>query len=286
MTGTRTPLQLFTANIIFSIALLTGAGSSLAAEESKVLATVNGDPVTQAYVDQVMQDLEAQFANLPESDRLAAGLSSAIEIKMIAQRARSEGFEENSTFMQKQQLFEERLLHELYIENKVSDALKDEALRARYDKAAGNHTPKTEIRARHILLGTRDEAVAVIKQLDEGADFIELAKEKSIGPSSTNGGDLGYFSVGRMVPEFEAAAFALEAGTYSSSPVVTQFGYHVIRSEDKRQTSLPAFEEVKPGLQQQALSETYGQMMSQTRGNTVIEFTDSALERAVKQFSN
>lgn len=275
-----------TSRITVCIALLVGISWSLAAEENKVLATVNGDPITESYVDQIMQELESQFADVPEPDRQAAALSSAIEIKILSHRARTEGFTEHSTFKQKQQIFEERLLHELIISETISDAITDDALRARYNLAVSGVTSETEVRARHILLGSREEAVAIIKQLDDGADFTELAKEKSIGPSNSNGGDLGYFTAGRMVPEFEAAAFALEAGAHSSSPVVTQFGFHVIKSVDKRQTSVPSFDEVKPQLQQRAISETYGRLMSETRESATIEFTDKALESSVMKFGN
>ena len=284
MSRLYTRLQKTVAYFTFCIALSAWSGFSLS--DDSVLATVNGDPITEAFVTQLMEELQGQFEGVPESDQKAAALSSAIEIKMLSQRAKTEVFTDNSTYKQKLQLMEERLLHEMYISEKVSEAVTDDALQARYDTIVGDKSPETEVHARHILVGTREEAQAIIKLLDEGGDFVELAKEKSIGPSSGNGGDLGYFTAGRMVPEFEVAAFELEAGTYTGSPVVTQFGFHVIKSEDKRQTSIPTFDEIEPQLRQLALSQTYGRLIAETRENSTIEFADKALESSVKQFEN
>jgi peptidyl-prolyl cis-trans isomerase C len=113
-------------------------------------------------------------------------------------------------------------------------------VKARYEQEVAAVPPEEEISARHILLETEEEAKALITELDAGKDFAELAKEKSTGPSAGNGGDLGYLTKGRMVPEFEAAAFALTPGQYGKEPVKTQFGWHVIKVEERRETSAAA----------------------------------------------
>src|SRR5690606_21794865 len=105
-----------------------------------------------------------------------------------------------------------------------------------------------EVNARHILVKTEDEAKAIISELDAGKDFAELAKAKSEDSNKSDGGDLGWFTKGRMVPEFEEAAFALEKGAYTKAPVKSQFGYHVIKLEDRRDVQPPAFEQVEPQI--------------------------------------
>ena len=116
----------------------------------------------------------------------------------------------------------------------------DDEVKARYDEEIKKLPPQEEVHARHILVKTEAEAKDIIKQLDAGKDFAELAKEKSTDPNKSEGGDLGYFAKGRMVKEFEDAAFALKKGEYTKTPVKTQFGYHVIKVEDKRDRAAAA----------------------------------------------
>jgi peptidyl-prolyl cis-trans isomerase C len=141
-------------------------------------------------------------------------------------------------------------------------------IKARYDKEVAATPPEEEISARHILVETEEEAKALITELDAGKDFAELAKEKSTGPSAGQGGDLGFFTKGRMVPEFEAAAFEITPGEYGKEPVKTQFGWHVIKVEERRETAPPAFEEVADQVRQlvyaRALWRTYPQARSAT----------------------
>ncbi len=270
--------------LAFGSALSFLPGMTLSAAESDVLATVNEEPITEAYVDQLLGELTQQFAQLPESERKAAALFSAIEIKMFAQLAVDEGLDKNSTDQPELQLSGDRQLHERYIREKVVESVTEENLQARYDRVLKNSGPTLEFKARHILVSSREEAEAIIQSLDDGGDFSELAKQKSIGPSGKNGGDLGYFGAGQMVPEFEVAAFALENGSYTTEPVVTQFGYHVIKMEDKRQAPVPTYDEVKQQLRQVIISENYANLISQTSADAAIEFTDKELEAAVNRF--
>ena len=122
------------------------------------------------------------------------------------------------------------------------------------------------------------EAEEIIKQLEDGADFAELAKEKSTGPSGPKGGELGYFSKGQMVPEFETAAFALDKGSFTKEPVQTQFGWHVIKVEDKRPQEKPKFEDVAAQLRQQLICERYETVMAELKADTPVEILDPTLE--------
>lgn len=125
----------------------------------------------------------------------------------------------------------------------------EEEMRAVYDEQV-ELSPPTEFKARHILVETQGEAVEVISQLDDGADFAELAKEKSTGPSGPSGGDLGWFPPDRMVAEFSQAVQGLDDGAYTDAPVQTQFGWHVILREDSRESTPPPFESVRDSLKQ------------------------------------
>ena len=142
----------------------------------------------------------------------------------------------------------------------------EEEMRALYDEQTG--LAPQEFKARHILVETEEEATALIAELDGGADFVELAKEKSTGPSGPSGGDLGWFTPERMVPEFSNAVAALEDGAYSASPVQSQFGWHVILREDSRQSSPPPFENVGDVLKQQVEQRKLQDYISELRGDT------------------
>jgi len=136
-------------------------------------------------------------------------------------------------------------MQQVFIEQAVAEAVTEEAVRERYEAIYADREGPTEVRARHILVETEEEANAIIDRLDDGAVFADLAREVSTGPSSANGGDLGYFEKERMVPEFAEAAFSQQVGTYTKSPVQTQFGWHVILVEDKRQQPAPPLDQVR-----------------------------------------
>jgi peptidyl-prolyl cis-trans isomerase C len=138
------------------------------------------------------------------------------------------------------------------------------------------------VRARHILVRTQEEAEAIIEQLDAGADFAELAVEKSTDPGKGDGGDLGYFGPGQMVEPFEEAAFALEVGAYTKEPVQTQFGWHVIKVEDRRAQQPPAFEDVKEQIRSILFRDAYGSVVEKARAGAKIEILDEALEKGME----
>ncbi len=136
------------------------------------------------------------------------------------------------------------------------------------------------MRARHILVDTAEEAVEIIGLLDAGGNFEELAAERSSDGAAAQGGDLGYFARGRMVGAFEEAAFAMEVGAHSAEPVQTQFGFHVIKVEDKREQEQPAFEQVQPQIQSLMLRERYVETVDGLRAEAEVEITDPELDAA------
>lgn len=251
-------------------------------EPGKVLATVNGTAITQGDVDQASTDLDPQFARLPVEQRRLAALAALIDIKALAAEGAKEKLDQTTEFKQRMAFLSDRALHNEYFKDAIVDKITDADVRARYDKEIVATPPQNEVRARHILVKTKEEAEAIIKKLNGGAKFEDLAKENSTDGSAAQGGDLGYFSAGQMVPEFEKAAFALEPGAYTKEPVQTQFGFHVIKLEDKRQQQPPAFDQVKDQVRSIIMRERYIEMVKKLREGLKITYSDPSVEKAMK----
>lgn len=249
-----------------------------------VVATLNGQPITEADLALALADLDPQFARLPAEQRRAAAMSAIIEIKLMAARATEEGLDKTPEFLRRIEFLRARTLHSALVEADVASKITDEEIRARYDQEVANTPPVNEVHARHILVKTKEEADEIIKQLDGGANFETLANEKTSDPSGkTSGGDLGWFAPGQMVPDFEKAAFALNVGEYTKQPVQTQFGWHVIKVEDKRVQQPPAFEQVKDQVRSILLREKYFALVKEIRAGATIDIPDPALKAGVEQ---
>ncbi|MCO6392555.1 peptidylprolyl isomerase [Aliihoeflea aestuarii] len=265
------------------VALTTGASlaqdeAAPAVDPSAVVATINGEDVTEGDLELALQGLEQQFAQLSPEQRRAAALSALIEIRLLADRAEEEGLADGDEFQRQMTFLRERALHSAFIEQTIAAGVTDEEVRARYDQEIANAPTGEEVRARHIIVETEEEAQALIEQLDGGADFEELAREHSTDGAAAQGGDLGYFAQGQMVPEFEQAAFAMDAGAYSAEPIQTQFGWHVIKVEDKRQQQPPAFEQVGPQIRSVLLRERYFEAVEDIRAAADVEIADAELK--------
>ncbi|WP_223614116.1 MULTISPECIES: peptidylprolyl isomerase [Phyllobacterium] len=252
------------------------------ADPNKVLATINGDKITSKDVDQISADLDPQFARLPDEQRRLAALAAIIDIKALAAKAEAEKLDATPEFKARMQFLKDRALHNDFFKQQVVDKITDADVRARYDKEMAAMPPQNEVRARHILVKTKEEAEAIIKQLDGGASFEDVAKAKSTDGSAAQGGDLGYFSAGQMVPEFEKAAMALDVGKYTKEPVQTQFGFHVIKLEDKRVQQPPAFDQVKDQVKSILIRERYVELVKKERADLKIQYTDPETEKAMK----
>jgi peptidyl-prolyl cis-trans isomerase C len=264
------------------VAAFLSAGIA-AAQEDKVVATVDGQPITEAELALAETELDPQFAQLPADQKRAAALSAMIEIRLMAAESEKAGVSESEDFKRRMEFLRLRALHSQFVADSVANEVTDESVRARYDQEIAAAPAENEIRASHILVKTEDEAKAIIEQLDGGADFAEIAKEKSTDGAAQQGGDLGYFSRGRMVPEFEQAVFALDVGQHSKEPVQTQFGFHVIKVTDKRPQQPPAFEQVRTQIRSLMLREKYFEEAAALRGAAEVEITDPALKAAVEE---
>ena len=262
-------------------AMFALAGFSGALAETKVVAKVGELEITTQELAFAESELSREFAQVPEDKRRAAILSALIDIKLLANKAAAEGLAEKDSFKARMAFVRSRNLHNLYFEETVVSNVSDEEVRARYDKEIAAMPAATEIKARHILVASEEEAKAIIAELAQGKDFAELAKEKSTGPSSANGGDLGYFGKGQMVPEFEEAAFALEDGKFTTTPVKTQFGWHVILREGEREKPKPEFDQVKDQIRQAVFREKYFDLIKKARAETEVDILDAELKSAV-----
>ncbi|MBO3762364.1 peptidylprolyl isomerase [Ciceribacter sp. L1K22] len=244
-----------------------------------VVAKVGDMEIRQSELDLAVANLDPQLAQLPEEQKKVAALSGAIDVKLLAGNADKEGMRDDADFQRRMQFIAERELHNAYFKKHVIDAVTDADVKARYDKEVAALPQQEEVRARHILVKTEEEAKAIIADLDAGKDFIEIAKEKSTDPNKSEGGDLGYFTRGRMVPEFEEAAFALEKGAYTKTPVQSQFGFHVIKLEDKRTAAPPSLEEVGQQVRQLVMRDKYLELIEKAKAEAKIEIVDEALRK-------
>lgn len=276
--------QLAATLFLTSVAFLPVNGHA-AEDADPVVATVAGVEIRASELTLAEGDLDPQFARLPDEQRRVAALAAVIDIKTLARKAEAEKLDQTDEFKKLMEFQRDRALHNAIFKASVVDPVSDADLKARYEKEIAATPAEEEISARHILLATEDEAKAVIAELETGKDFAELAKEKSTGPSAEQGGDLGFFTKGRMVPEFEAAAFQLQAGEYAKEPVKTQFGWHVIKVEERRETAAPAFEDVIDQVRQVVMRERYAELIRSARSETEINVLDADLKAAYDTIS-
>ncbi|RWX74370.1 peptidylprolyl isomerase [Neorhizobium lilium] len=255
------------------------------AADDPVVATVGSLEIHQSELDLAVQNLDPQLAQLPDEQKKVAALSGAIDVKLLASGAMSEGIKDTEDFKKRMAYIGDRELHNAYFRKHVVDATTPEEIKARYDKEVAALPKQQEVHARHILVKTEDEAKAVIADLDKGKDFAEIAKEKSQDSNKDEGGDLGWFGPGRMVPEFEEAAFALDKGQYTKTPVKTQFGYHVIKIEDKRDAAPPPFDQVQDQVKQLVMRDKYVALIEKAKADQKIDIKDEALKKGYDEVS-
>ncbi len=290
----RSKLESSLMTVLFPRAVLVCCGlvaSSLllpvgmaGAQQDKVIATINGKNITEADLASAATNLDPQFSQLPPEQRRAAALSALIEIRVLSAKAEADGLDKKPEFQSQMEFLRQRALHSALVQSEVAAKVTDDQIRARYDTQVAGTPPVNEVHGRHILVKTKEEADAIIKQLDGGSDFQKLANEHTSDPSGkTTGGDLGYFAPGQMVPEFDKAAFALEVGAYTKQPVQTQFGWHVIKVEDKRAQQAPAFEQVKEQFRSLILREKYFELVKALREAAKVDVSDPELKKALEQ---
>jgi peptidyl-prolyl cis-trans isomerase C len=248
---------------------------------AKVLATVNGADITDEDLAAANEDVGGTLPKqMDEAARKKALLDYLIDLKLVDQKAAAEKLDQTPDFAKKLAYFRQKLMMETYLGQVTKEGVTPEAEKKVYDDAAKAQKPEEEVHALHILVPTEAEAKKVEERLKAGEDFGKLADELSKDPGS-KGGDLGWFTKERMVPEFAAVAFATQPGQVSA-PVKTQFGWHVIKVLEKRQKPFPPFDQVKDQVEHFVQQKVQSEAIMKLREGAKITRTDQPAEPAKK----
>ncbi len=238
-----------------------------------ILARVQGIEIRQADLDAAEEDIGGQAtAQMSPEQKREYLLSFVIDLTLAAKAAEQRNVQSGPDFARKLTYYRNKLLVESLLNAETRARVTEEEMRKIYDEQRARITPEEEVRARHILVETEEEAKALIAQLRGGADFEALAREKSKDPGGArNGGDLGFFTKGQMVPEFATAAFAMQAGQLSEAPVKTQFGWHIIKVEERRQRQIPSFEQVRGQIEDFLTRRVQAELVQRLRSEAQVQ---------------
>jgi peptidyl-prolyl cis-trans isomerase C len=286
---TRFPvISTFRAPLLATLAAgaLAGLASIAIAADDAVVAKVNGKSLTEADLKLAEEELGArlgdQIASLPETTRRRIFVEYLVESQLFADAAEGANMGTGPEFEGRLRYWRRRALRDTYVDKAVKGSISEAAAKTFYDDKVKGIPEEEEVQVRHILVESEDLAKELKKKLDGGADFAALAKEHSTDPGSKdNGGLYPHFAKGRMVPEFEAAAFALEKGKLSE-PVKSQFGWHVIKLEDKRKKAPPSFEEVKDMILSGMIQNKEQSVGAELRKKAGVEYVDAEIKKQVE----
>jgi peptidyl-prolyl cis-trans isomerase C len=272
--GQRPGFALAAVTGAFAVALL--ASFPVRAQDANpVLAKVNGSEIRQSDVAIAEEELGPSLAQMDPATKKDNVLAFLIDMKIVAKAAEEKKIADREDFKTKLTFARNRLLMDNLLAVEGKAATTDEAMKKVYEDAAKQITGESEVHARHILVETEAEAKKVIEDLKKGGDFAELAKKTSKDPGAADGGDLGFFTKDQMVPEFSAVAFTLEPGKISD-PVKSQFGWHVIKVEEKRNRKAPDFEQVRPQIETYVVRKAQAEFVTKLREGAKIERMDQA----------
>ena len=271
------------AGLVAAIAALPGAGFAQTAapaqaqpakpadSKDQVLATVNGAPIHISEVTDEIQNLPEQYRGMPADRLMPLMLNQLITNKLLLSEGVKQKLGDSDDVKKRVERYRERAIQQALLQQIVAKAVDDKALQELYKKYVAENPAKEEVSARHILVNSEAEGAAIIAQIKGGADFAALAKQKSKDPAAQNGGDLGFFGKEDMVKEFADAAFAMKTGEVSAKPVKTQFGFHVIKVEDRRTANPVTFDEAKEDLQSQLSQQAVSQYIETLRASAKVE---------------
>jgi peptidyl-prolyl cis-trans isomerase C len=250
-----------------------------AAAEDAVVARVDGIDIKQSDLDFAASEVGPRLGNYRPEDRKRVLLQFVIENELMASAGAENNLDKADTFDERVKYHTRRALRDAYFDASITGAVTDADAKKIYDEKIANMKPEQEVHARHILVESEEEAKEVKERLKKGEDFAALAKEKS-KDTNAEGGDLGFFTRGQMLKPFEDAAFALDIGELSD-PVQTQFGWHIIKVEEKRDQELPSFEEVKEAILTQLVAQKAQVVITGLRDAASIEIVDPELKRSM-----
>ncbi len=258
------------------VAAAAGAFDGVTAKPGNpVIAKVDGRDISRVDVFRYIKMLPQNIQQLPPNAIYPMAVEQVINTRIVQNKAEEAGLENDPEVQEQVNMAKQQIVRSVYVQREVDKNISDSDLKNKYDAEIGKVPAIEEINASHILVKTEDEAKALIKKLDDGADFAKLAAENSADDSNKDkGGELGWFTQKDMVPEFADAAFKLSKGSVTQTPIKTQFGYHVVKVLDKRERPKPSFAEVKPMLQVEARREKLESMLADWRKTAKVESFD------------
>lgn len=256
---------------LLAVAVAIPAQTQAQAQNDPVVAKVNGTEIRQSDLNAAEEEIGQNIQAMPAEARREYLITFVTDMVVLAKAAEARKLGDTAEFKRKLELARTRLLMETLLQAEAKTAVTDAAMKKVYEEATKQMGDEKEVRARHILVEKEDEAKAILADLKQGKDFAAIAKEKSKDPGSKeNGGDLGYFTKEQMVSEFAEIAFKLEKGQLSD-PVKTQFGWHVLKVEDKRNRPVPEFDKVKDQVQSFVIRKAQADLVTKLRGEAKIE---------------
>ena len=252
------------------------ASTMAQANDQISVGTVNGKDIWLDDVLRAAERLPEEFQQTPLENYYAQLVADIIDSQLAAVAARNDSFDQKPEIADAMKMAANRVLAESWLAEKVQANVTETAIQNAYDKFVADTASREQVTGSHILLETEADAKAVIAALQDGGDFAALAKEKSTGPSGPNGGALGTFGRGQMVPAFETAAFDLAVGSYSDTPVQTQFGWHVIKVDGKDIAPAPDLESMRAQLANNLSTQALGRLLEELRASQDIQLRSFA----------
>ncbi|WP_409561401.1 peptidylprolyl isomerase [Hyphomicrobium sp. B1] len=280
----RIALAIFTFALAgAALPLAAAADDKAPASPDKVIATIDGKPITEGDLAVAESEIGSDMGTMPGPQKRASLLEFLIDNQLFAEAAEKDKLDQSADFQTRLTYLKRRALRELYFEKVIKTGVTDADARKIYDEQVKLLKPEEEVSARHILVDTEAEAKALKEKIDKGADFAQLAKENSKDPGSKDdGGNLGYFGHGQMVPQFEEVVFKLKKGEVSD-PVKTQFGWHLVKLEDRRVKQPPAFDIVKDRIIQSLLLRKAQQTAVSLRSGAKVDVVDPEIKKAIDE---
>ncbi|MBC6718867.1 peptidylprolyl isomerase [Aurantimonas sp. DM33-3] len=243
--------------------------------DDSVVATVNGQPILRSEVLEVISGLPPQYQQVPIGILIPQMAEQIAAVRLVAEKAYKAGLQSDPEVQARLKEEERRIIGDVWLQRELDRRMTDRAFQEAFEVYLANNPPQEQVKARHILVESEDEARELIERLVKGAEFGDLANANTTDPSGKQaGGDLGWFAKGQMVPAFDAAAFELDAGEFTTEPVKTPFGWHVILVEEKRTPPQPTLQEMKPQLHQQLVRTLVPQIMAEVKQGADIQVMD------------
>ena len=269
--------------MVLVLASATLAVPSAVLAEDKIMATVDGKSITEADIKLAEFEIGGDLGNLPPATKRRVLVEYMIENQLFADAAERDKLSTGAAYEQRLSYWRRRALRDTFFDKSVKGDVSDGVAKAFYEDQVKAMKPEEEVQARHILVDSEDKAKEIAEKLAKGGDFAALAKENSKDPGSKDdGGMLGFFGRGQMVPQFEEAAYRLKKGEISP-PIKSQFGFHLIKLEDRRDKKLPTFDDVKERIMNSMIQKKAQEVATALRTKAKIEYVDPEVKKLAEE---